>query len=207
MTFSTFTNAEVVYQRLGVRIVPVDQVIAVGDAVEPSAALVLMLERGRKIAGRSGGEKARSESLIAPVLAEVEALTGARVFSGRSVVVEGEASLVGEFDFALTAPDPGIQFGPPFLTIVEAKRDDFDYGLAQCAAAMVAAMHLNRDAGWHGTVYGAVTNGTVWQLIAVGDSATILAENRRFTLDQLDVLLGALVGIVRASLALGNDNN
>ncbi|MBC8075160.1 MAG: hypothetical protein H7Y32_03715 [Chloroflexales bacterium] len=56
MAFPTFTSAEVVYQRLGVRIVPVDQIIAAGDAVEPGTALVLMLERGRKIAGRSDGE-------------------------------------------------------------------------------------------------------------------------------------------------------
>ena len=51
----------------------------------------------------------------------------------------------------------------PLLCVVEAKRDDFEQGLAQCAVAMYACAWNNANEGNRITVYGIVSNGDAWQ--------------------------------------------
>ncbi len=50
----------------------------------------------------------------------------------------------------------------PFLCISEAKKDDFEKGLAQCLVEMKACQILNAKAGYNIDVHGIVTNGTEW---------------------------------------------
>jgi hypothetical protein len=54
-----------------------------------------------------------------------------------------------------------IVFETPYVTVVEAKMDDFTGGWAQCALEMLAIQKLNNDPEL--TVFGVVTNGETWQ--------------------------------------------
>jgi hypothetical protein len=51
----------------------------------------------------------------------------------------------------------------PFLCIVEAKKDDFEQGLAQCLAEMKACQYCNREMSLDMEIFGIVTNGDSWQ--------------------------------------------
>ena len=52
------------------------------------------------------------------------------------------------------------------VTLVEAKRDDFEKGLAQCLAEMVAAQIFNeKNQTAIETIYGVITNGTTWRFL------------------------------------------
>ena len=51
----------------------------------------------------------------------------------------------------------------PFLCVSEAKKDDFDKGLAQCLVELYACGEINAAAGNEITVFGIVTNGASWQ--------------------------------------------
>ncbi|MEM9246810.1 MAG: hypothetical protein AAGA67_13880 [Cyanobacteria bacterium P01_F01_bin.153] len=51
----------------------------------------------------------------------------------------------------------------PYLCVVEAKKDDFAQGLAQCLAEMYACQWQNAAAETAIAVYGIVTNATLWQ--------------------------------------------
>jgi hypothetical protein len=51
----------------------------------------------------------------------------------------------------------------PLLCIVEAKKDDFEKGLAQCLPEMKACQYSNQQLEQNLDVYGIVTNGEGWQ--------------------------------------------
>ncbi len=51
----------------------------------------------------------------------------------------------------------------PFLCIVEAKKDDFEQGLAQCLVEMKACQYNNQKTERAVTVFGIVTNGEGWR--------------------------------------------
>ena len=47
------------------------------------------------------------------------------------------------------------------MIVVEAKKNDFDQGWAQCLAELVVAQKINQDA--KRPVYGIVTDANLWQ--------------------------------------------
>lgn len=67
----------------------------------------------------------------------------------------------GPVDYVV-APRAGV-VTLPIACIAEAKKDDFDKGLAQCLVTLHAAAQLNATANHLADVYGIVTNGTTWQ--------------------------------------------
>jgi hypothetical protein len=79
----------------------------------------------------------------------------------------------------------------PLLCVVEAKRDDFEQGTAQCIAEMVACRWNIQQANHDKEIFGVVSNGQVWQLYQLTPIAEIL-ESGLYTVDDLPELLGAL---------------
>jgi hypothetical protein len=51
----------------------------------------------------------------------------------------------------------------PFLCIVEAKKDDFEQGLAQCLVEMKACRYSNQQLNQLLDIFGIVTNGNSWE--------------------------------------------
>ncbi len=107
--------------------------------VEPSDWLRDTLRKGRAIAFFS--EKSRSEFIVAPILLSCQEMLKDEccVYSGIRLDVDSERGLKGECDFivARTSPTPTLQ--APLLIVVEAKKNDIEEGLGQCAAQMIAA--------------------------------------------------------------------
>ena len=103
-------------------------------------------------------EKARSEFIIAPILAEVRQLMNHRIslFSGIDFEVDPVQGLNGTCDFVLASSRIQLFLRSPVLVIVEAKNEDMKQGMGQCAAEMVAArssMNARRgsdDDPWRG---------------------------------------------------------
>jgi hypothetical protein len=158
--------------------------------------LIDHLARGLPMALTS--EKSRSEFIVAPVLLAVRERTEQRIaiFSGQRLDADVETGLVGECDFILaeTAPLPVLQ--APLVCIVEAKKNDIESGLGQCAAQMVAARLINeRDTPERDTVYGCVTTGEVWQFLRLSGLALRL-DDRRYYLDNLGLVLAAFEAAV-----------
>ena len=78
--------------------------------------------------------------------------------------------------------------GKPLLLMVEAQKNNFDEGWAQCLAEMIAAQKLNTQ---DLTIYGLVTDGQVWQFGKLAQDVYTYNE-QFFTLNNLAELLGAL---------------
>lgn len=140
-------------------------------------------------------EKARSELLTAPLLAEVWHRSGRQVvlLSGVEWTVDVAAGLNGVADFLLCQSTVFYYVTAPVLAAVEAKRDSIPDGLGQCAAAMVAAQRFNQQAGKPiDPIYGCVTTGSVWKFLRLSGRQLDI-DIDEYSINQPDRILGVLL--------------
>ncbi len=139
-------------------------------------------------------EKARSEWLIAPILAELWNSLDHQVgvYSGIEFNVDAEDELTGICDFILTGSPQQPLITAPVMTIVEAKKENIYDGLGQCAAAMVAARRFNMKSRQEREVmYGCVTSGNLWRFLSLRHN-TLHVDLDEYTLTQVNKILGIL---------------
>jgi hypothetical protein len=163
-----------------------------------SASLAETLQEQRPLALTVNTEKARSEWLIAPLLAEVWRRGRGRValFSGVSFPVDPEADLTGVCDFILGRPPQLDYVTNPVMMITEAKNESIMGGLGQCAASMVAALRFNaRRNSDIRTIYGCVTNGGEWKFLRLQDT-TLDIDMQQYLIDTPDRILGIILHFV-----------
>lgn len=170
----------------------------------PSARLQRDLDENRPLAIAINSEKARSEFLIAPILAEVrrQADHPVSLFSGIEFNVVPERGLKGFCDYILSRSPEQYYVTAPVAIIVEAKNENIIAGLGQCLAAMVAAQVFNQRAETSvETVYGAVTTGTNWKFITLTDTQVAI-DLDEYYINQIDKILAILMQPLRPEPAL-----
>lgn len=163
--------------------------------IEPSATLTLILTDYIPLATAIATEKARSEFLIAPLLAEVRRQLDNRIslFSGNEFSVDVKLGLYGFCDYIISHSPEQLIITAPVMTIVEAKRENIVGGFGQCIAAMVAAQIFNQQAGRDvETIYGAVTTGTNWKFLTLVNK-TVSVDRVEYFINQPDKILGILM--------------
>ncbi len=79
----------------------------------------------------------------------------------------------------------------PFLCIVEAKKDDFEQGLAQCLVEMQACQWSNQQIDHGIDVFGIVTNGEGWKFYKL-DGAGVVYETVLYSVSDTTAILGIL---------------
>ena len=80
--------------------------------------------------------------------------------------------------------------------MVEAKKNDIEEGIGQCAAEMVAANIFNHNAANDTEiVYGCVTTGETWQFLELRENRLTIDQNRYFIDNP-----GKILGIMRQIL-------
>ncbi|MCK4493822.1 MAG: hypothetical protein KAU26_07180 [Methylococcales bacterium] len=160
--------------------------------VEPSERLVSLLEDLTPLASAIGTEKARSEFIIAPILAEIKKHFGNQVslFSGTRFDVDKEKGLNGFCDFMFCLSSNQLSLSAPVIAVVEAKNDNINSGFGQCMAEMVAAQLYNQQQEKPlKVVYGCVTTGSIWRFIQLINNV-IYVDSQEYYLDQLPKILG-----------------
>jgi hypothetical protein len=143
-------------------------------------------------------EKAKSELLVTPVLAQARKLTGRRVqlFSGEEFNVDQERGLNGFCDFLFSKSVNRFAIESPILMLVEAKRGEIESGWGQCVAEMVAAQIYNKNQGEIITaIYGCVTSGRLWQFFKLEDDLITIDPNN-YSLLPVQKILGILKWIL-----------
>lgn len=162
--------------------------------LEPSATLQEILRIQVPIGVGVGNEKARSEFVIAPILAELKRRWPDRisVFSGVDLPADPDTGLVGTCDFLLSLTPEQAYVKAPVITVVEAKRDDLGVGVGQCVAEMVGAKTFNERSGDAiDTVYGAVTTGTMWRFMSLSGN-TLTIDFNEYSINDIAKILGIL---------------
>lgn len=111
----------------------------------------------------NNSEFAICENLIYPVLKEVWKSYGSKFTLWSHQLLTCDESLSGfpEYILARRSPLGKVVFDQPYLLIVEAKQDNFDWGWGQCLAEMAAADRLHGESAV--TIFGIVSNGITWE--------------------------------------------
>ena len=194
MAYSEFDLAAVA-SKLGVTVADSPDLFAGVPGVPPSPPVQGLLRLYFPLAIANGTEKARSELLIAPVLADAREQLGRRVslFSGWDFTVDKDKGLNGVCDYILCRSPQQEFITAPVAVVVEAKNENIKGGLGQCAAEMVAARLFNeRGGGGVGPVFGCVTSGNVWRFVRlVGDELQI-DQTEYYLSTQPDAIVGIL---------------
>ena len=165
----------------------------------PRQELVTLYEEYIPLGLAIGTEKARSEFIIAPLLAEARRQANRTVscFSGTKFDVAPEQGLTGYCDFILSRSPEMYSLKAPVLMIVEAKQEYIPGGFGQCVAEMVAARIFNqRQVNGYETIYGAVTTGDNWRFLKL-EGKTVFIDLAQYYISQAPRLIGILLQILQ----------
>lgn len=97
-------------------------------------------------------EAARRELLISPLILDLVHYTKAEIFIEYSIKVSDQ--LQGYLDYFLENTSN--------LLVIEAKKEDLDYGMTQLIAELIA-LEQWQDSKVHPQLIGAVTTGKIWE--------------------------------------------
>ena len=163
------------------------------------APLLHVLEDNVPLALAIDTEKARSEFIIAPILAEYRRIFRQRVslFSGVDFSVDPQRGLNGTCDFILSRSPEQFYITAPIIVLVEAKNDRIKNGLPQCLAEMIAAQQFNTQKG-NGieTVYGIVSTGSLWRFLKLTTQEGAIDRDEYYLRDTQKIfgILASMIG-------------
>ncbi|MEK7434720.1 MAG: hypothetical protein AABZ74_16420 [Cyanobacteriota bacterium] len=157
---------------------------------EPSLTLLDSIENSHLFSLSS--EKEKSEAIIFPIMIELKKKNKNKIsiFSGRRLDVDSEKGLSGECDFIISNKPDLFEVDSPIIALIEAKKDDFTQGVAQCVAQMIGSRLFNeqRDITTP-VIYGCVTNAREWQFLKLEDNLVTI-DSDIYYLNQISELLG-----------------
>jgi hypothetical protein len=136
-------------------------------------------------------EAAIRENILYPILKEVfkNYDTILMLWANKSISFSKELGGMPDYIVAKQSERGKIIFGKPLLAVVEAKKDDFEGGWAQCLLEMYTIQKINGKPEM--PVFGIVTNGDNWEFGRLDNS--VFTENESFcTILELDMLFGVL---------------
>jgi hypothetical protein len=198
MSYSEFTTLQKVESEFNLTIEENKNLFSDWAGVDPSDYLKQTLAEYLPLATAINTEKARSEFLIAPVLAEVrrQAHYQISLFSGTEFNVDPEKGLVGYCDYIMSRSKEQYFIRVPVMTIVEAKNENIKGGLGQCIAEMVAAQIFNAKQN-HALpeIYGVVSTGTIWKFILLKDQIVFI-DSQEYYINQVNQILGIMLASI-----------
>jgi hypothetical protein len=139
-----------------------------------------------------------SKTLLIDAICE-EGLEGfERLKVWKGAYLEGE-SVCGNVDYLIAERRAYLE--APFVCIIEAKKDDFEQGAAQCLVEMQTCQWVNQQLGKLIPIYGIVTNGEGWKFYRLTVNSKV-SESLLYGIGEMSILLGLL----RALLQQGEQN-
>ena len=144
-------------------------------------------------------EAAICENLLYPILKSVwmPYVDSFALWSHKAIEYDAELSGIPDYLISKRSDLGKIVFEVPYIAVVEAKKDDFSGGWAQCGAEMYAMQRLNKNMDL--TIYGIVSNGETWEIGKLyNDHFTFF--NNRYDINDLKKLYNALSSIMELCL-------
>jgi hypothetical protein len=173
MAYGTFKSVEEVATKFDIE--ASDKVTFVDEkAIKVLDVFLSMIEKNLKNDTNYVSEFAICETIIRPILDIIVENYPLRVWSHISYNVDKEKGLIGEPDYLIARKNKYGGMARPALSVIEAKKDNFDEGWTQALAEMVASSLLGAT-----TCYGIVTSGVLWQFGKL--------DNNIFTIDSKSI--------------------
>jgi hypothetical protein len=191
MAYSDFTLKDL-RDKFGIKN-QVQLIFAPLPPLEPSEFLKQQFEHVQGLPIRT--EKAKSESIVFPLLLELRYRNDKffTIYSGDNLNIDEQ--LRGECDFILAKDVGSFDLNYPIIQVVEAKKNDLELGVPQCAAQMVGAKIFNEKQGVGiEKIYGCVTTGDEWLFMKLeGD---LFIDSRIYYLNELNELLAVFQHLI-----------
>jgi hypothetical protein len=194
MGYSNFKKLEQVTKKFGLS-AKRQKLFEPINKLAPSKWLVETLEIAEFFALRN--EKAKTERIISPILTEVALAFKDKIsfFSGEDLPVDSNKDLSGACDFFFTLVPQSPYLETPIISLAEAKDDDMDYGIAQCAAQLYGVRLFNEQDGKNIPIlYGCTTDGVEWQFLRF-ENNTFYIDTKIYT--DLQEILGVWHHIIQ----------
>lgn len=147
-------------------------------------------------------EAAICENIIYPILRAVwkPFRKTFAIWSHKPIELNEELTGTPDYVIARKSELGKIVFDAPYVAVIEAKRDDFTLGWAQCALEMYTIQQLNKD---QKPVFGIVSNGDFWE-IGYLEEQVLTQYRQRFDSDQLDQLFSVLTYVLETCKRIYN---
>jgi hypothetical protein len=158
------------------------------QVVEPSEFYYQTLRRLEKFDLRSN-ERSK-ELLIDLILQETIQDFDLKIWKGAALESETTA---GEVDYLITEDRDYLE--APLLCVIEAKKDDFEQGLAQCLVEMQACQWSNWRLDRHIDILGIVSNGSTWEFYKLTTEG-VAYGTLPFSIGEIAIVLGLLQQIM-----------
>ena len=146
-------------------------------------------------------EKARSELIVAPLIAELKlSLQDISFFSGIEFNVDRNIGLAGRCDFIISKSKEQYILDAPIIVMVEAKNDNIKSGIPQCGAEMVAAQRFNQDrANGIEMIYGCISTGTNWKFLKL-DNTNFYIDTIEYYIKDPEEIMAVLAAIATGKI-------
>jgi hypothetical protein len=155
------------------------------EAIAPSDFFNQRLKKLQRFDLRTSEES--KKLLIDAILEEgLEGFSHLKIWKGANL----ETDVVGGYVDYLVAEDRDYLYAPS-LCVIEAKKDDFEQGLAQCLVEMEACQWNNRQVSRDIEVFGIVTNGEGWKFYRLFLTGEV-EETDLYSIQNLGAVLGVL---------------
>ncbi len=189
MAFTQFKNLGTVLQKYN--LVSHKENFVIPTSITVPIRLVEDIDFALKHVDYDSSETAICESLIYPILLQVwkSFLETLFLYSHRSWNVDEELSGIPDYLVTAISKHGSPVIGTPVLIAIEAKKDNFEEGWGQCAAAMFAAQQKNEDKTL--IIYGIVSNGEQWEFAQLQNNS-LTRSNVAFSIFNLHQLYAAL---------------
>ncbi len=134
-----------------------------------------------------------SKTLLIDAICEegLEGIDRLKIWKG--AYLEGE-TVCGNVDYLIAERRAYLE--APFACVIEAKKDDFEQGTAQCLVEMQTCQWINQQFDKPIEIYGIVTNGEGWKFYKLTRSHQV-HETLLYGIAELSILLGALRSILQ----------
>lgn len=195
MSYSNFTTLAQVQEKFNLVLEEHRSLFTEVVGVQPSDYLRQTLTEYLPLATAINTEKARSEFLIAPILADIRRQTNYQIslFSGVEFNVDTKLGLNGFCDYLISCSQEQYFIRVPVVTVVEAKNENITGGLGQCIAEMIAAQRFNQNKNSGvSKIYGTVSTGTNWKFLIL-ENQTVWIDSIEYYINQAEKILGILL--------------
>jgi hypothetical protein len=189
--FSSFTSKDA-FQQLNLK-----QLLPWTEHPEPIAPSAFLQERLNRLQEAFDLKSCEdAKKLIIDAVCEEILLQCARSLKiWKSAPLEGETTY-GIADYLIAAKQSYLE--TPYLCIVEAKKDDFEQGLAQCLVEMQACQWENQQVGRSIDILGIVSNGNAWAFYKLTTDQQAY-ETELYALTDIENVLGWLRHVFQMS--------
>lgn len=196
MAFSDFKTIADVQTKYGIKYTEENFVDI--QPTEPPEQFREEFEFNRRNLDIFASEASRCELAILPLIREVYKSFFEKYVLWIQKSISYDDDLSGTPDYMVsTRSELGKTIiGIPLVMIVEAKRNDFEQGWAQCLSELYAAQKINDDDSI--PLHGIVTDGNFWQFGKLLKS-TFVKNIVSYSIDNLSELFGAVTFIFQAA--------